>query len=114
MNGLAWGARLPNGNANGDIENDEYFTYNYIVDLKESTDRFPNGFILHQNYPNPFNPVTNIDYGIPEAGFVHLVVYDILGRQVSELVYEFQSAGKHNVIFNAYNLSSGVYFLNLR
>ena len=65
---------------------------------------------LSQNYPNPFNPVSTIEYSLPTAGFVSLKVYDILGREVTTLVNEKQSQGKHLVNFNGNKLSSGVYF----
>ncbi|HAX48849.1 MAG TPA: peptidase S8, partial [Bacteroidetes bacterium] len=70
-------------------------------------------FSLHQNYPNPFNPVTNIKFSIPKSGNVSLKVYDILGREVAELVDEFKPQGNYLVDFNASFLSSGVYFYRL-
>jgi len=69
----------------------------------------PGNFILIQNYPNPFNPATTISYEIPNSGFVTLRIYDILGREVKTLINERQSAGVHEVNFNARNFSSGVY-----
>jgi hypothetical protein len=68
---------------------------------------------LSQNYPNPFNPSTTINYQVPSAGQVKLVVFDALGRQVSSLVNEFQNAGSHSIVFNANNLSSGIYLYRL-
>jgi len=70
----------------------------------------PSVYSLAQNYPNPFNPTTTINFGIPKAGLVKLVVYDILGRVVSTLVNERKDAGMYNVAFDASNISSGVYF----
>lgn len=66
-------------------------------------------FNLSQNYPNPFNPSTQIQYSIAEAGLVNIRVFDILGRQVADLVNKQQSAGSYTVDFNAQNLSTGVY-----
>lgn len=68
---------------------------------------------VEQNYPNPFNPSTTINYTIVSAGKVELKVYDILGREVVTLVNGFQDAGAHSVVFNAANLSSGVYFYKI-
>ncbi|RPI18095.1 MAG: T9SS C-terminal target domain-containing protein [Ignavibacteriae bacterium] len=70
-------------------------------------------FKLSQNYPNPFNPVTLIEYSIPVQGKVELKIYDILGKEVKTLVNEFKEAGTHNVMFNASELASGVYFYKI-
>jgi hypothetical protein len=74
----------------------------------------PQEFVLFQNYPNPFNPVTIISYQIPVSGKVSLKVFNVLGREVAELVNEVQSAGKFNIIFDGSKFSSGVYFYQLR
>ncbi len=73
----------------------------------------PDEYILSQNYPNPFNPATEISYELPAANNVRLTVYNILGKEMSELVNERQNPGKYRVSFNASNLSSGVYFYTL-
>ncbi len=73
----------------------------------------PFKFSLEQNYPNPFNPYTTISYQIPQDGLVVLKIYDLLGRDVYTLVDEDKQAGKHNVVFNANDLSSGIYFYRL-
>jgi hypothetical protein len=68
-----------------------------------------------QNYPNPFNPNTKITYTLQSNGKVRLSVYDLLGREVAILVNnERKTAGKYEVIFNALNLSSGIYFYKLQ
>jgi beta-N-acetylhexosaminidase len=101
-------------------------SYNRIIQLKQrfgivtSTEQYavenlPTDFKLYQNYPNPFNPSTTISYHIPIAGNVSLKVYDILGREVATLVYEFKPAGNHSTIYTLNStLSSGVYFYQLR
>ncbi|HAY33500.1 MAG TPA: hypothetical protein DCY06_05135 [Bacteroidetes bacterium] len=73
----------------------------------------PFDYNLSQNYPNPFNPSTKINFSIPKAGVVSLIVYDILGKEVIQLVNEFKAAGKHEINFNASNLSSGTYFYRI-
>jgi uncharacterized protein (TIGR03790 family) len=70
-------------------------------------------FLLSQNYPNPFNPITTITYSIKETDLVQLKVYDILGKEVAELVNENQLAGNHQITFNASYLPSGIYFYKL-
>jgi hypothetical protein len=69
---------------------------------------------LSQNYPNPFNPVTSINYQIKEKGFVSLKVFDMLGKEVANLVSETQDEGHYSVVFNASSLPSGVYIYSLR
>ncbi|HEY9165235.1 MAG TPA: T9SS type A sorting domain-containing protein [Candidatus Kryptonia bacterium] len=74
----------------------------------------PFHFELHQNFPNPFNPTTTIKYDLPENALVTIKVFDVLGKEISRLVYERQRAGSHSVVFNASNLPSGVYFYRLQ
>lgn len=75
--------------------------------------RTPAKFALFQNYPNPFNPATEITYRLSEAGGVTLSVYDILGREVANLVNGAQNPGYHSVTFSASGLPSGVYFYRI-
>ena len=65
---------------------------------------------LFQNYPNPFNPETKISYQIPEASFVTLNIYDVLGKKVAMLVDEVKPSGKYQVEFDGSGLTSGIYF----
>jgi hypothetical protein len=78
----------------------------------------PGRFSLSQNYPNPFNSTTTIQYELPQAGNVRLVVIDILGRTVKEVVDEYQDVGPHSVEWNGADsqgetVASGVYFYRL-
>lgn len=80
-----------------------------------------NNFYLEQNYPNPFNPVTNIKYSVPnisdnssKENKVSLKIFDVNGKEISTLVDEYQPSGIYEVKFNAENLSSGVYFYQLK
>jgi len=73
----------------------------------------PLQFHLMQNYPNPFNPVTTISYQIPRSMFVHLAIYNIAGQLVATLINNHQSAGNHSIIWNANNVSSGLYIYKI-
>jgi hypothetical protein len=73
----------------------------------------PESVVLEENYPNPFNPLTEIRFGLPEELDVSLVVFDILGRQVAELVTGRLSAGYHRARFDAVALPSGTYIYRL-
>jgi|GEM_PF-1846095 len=66
------------------------------------------------NYPNPFNPSTTIEYETVKQGTVNIKVYDILGREISELVDEVKSPGSYKVNFNAAGLASGTYIVLMR
>lgn len=68
---------------------------------------------LYQNYPNPFNPSTTIQYALPDAGNVHLSVYNIMGEKVATLIDEYQQTGHHDVTWNAENYPSGIYFYKI-
>ncbi len=72
-----------------------------------------NDFRLEQNYPNPFNPTTKINYELRVTNYVSIVVYDILGNKVSDLISEKQNAGSYSVNFDATNFPSGVYYYKL-
>ena len=72
------------------------------------------GFALEQNYPNPFNPATTIGYSLDQQAHVTLTVFDALGRTVQTLVNDNLSAGSYRQVFDASNLSSGVYFYRLQ
>jgi cyclophilin family peptidyl-prolyl cis-trans isomerase len=85
-----------------------------------SNESLPKEYALYQNFPNPFNPSTTIKYALPQAQSggkslysVKMIVYDLLGRKVAELVNEEKPPGFYEVTFDAGNLSSGIYFYRL-
>lgn len=94
-----------------DFNGDESFSPEVLVDVQSSED-----FILYQNYPNPFNPSTKISFAIPSGvnNLVTLKLYDILGNEVAVLIEDFIESGRHEIEFNAENLSSGMYLLKLK
>jgi len=71
-------------------------------------------FKLYDAYPNPFNPTTTIQYSIPSAGMVKLIVYNTIGEKVKELVNEFKLVGNYEINFIADDLSSGTYFYRIQ
>jgi hypothetical protein len=78
----------------------------------------PKNYTLSQNYPNPFNPETNISFSLPEAAYVKLAIYNVLGQKVKTLVDEKQQAGYHSVKWDGTDdfgnlVGSGVYFYKL-
>ncbi|MFH1374280.1 MAG: T9SS type A sorting domain-containing protein [bacterium] len=79
----------------------------------KSEPALPNSFSLAQNFPNPFNPSTVIEFVLPQAGYVKLEVFNILGQKARSLVDRRMSAGRHQVRFDAENLPSGIYFYRL-
>jgi hypothetical protein len=74
----------------------------------------PKDFLLTQNYPNPFNPSTQIEYDLPKGGEVSLVVYDILGREVTTLANGYHEAGKYTARWDAGVQASGVYIARVK
>jgi hypothetical protein len=75
----------------------------------------PGKFVLAQNYPNPFNPSTTIEFVVPQAGWMSLKVYNMLGQEIATLYDRNVEAGKvHTAEFNAGGLASGLYYYQLR
>ncbi|MFC2083522.1 hypothetical protein ACFLS9_00540 [Bacteroidota bacterium] len=106
----------------------DMITGGLITGVEEPEVFVPLSYSLSQNYPNPFNPSTKISYSIStppmpspyqgegnrEGLFVSLIVYDILGNEITTLVNESQNPGIYEVVFDAGKLVSGVYFYQLR
>ena len=79
----------------------------------------PEQFVLKQNYPNPFNPSTTILYQLPRAEKVRIIIYDLTGRQVRELLNENREAGSYTVQWDGRNqggqmVASGLYIYQIR
>ncbi len=92
-----------------------------ITSVEKKVENNPQKFQLYQNYPNPFNPSTKIRYSVPfvetgHAPSVQLKIYDVLGNKIATLVNENEKPGNYEVTFDAakYNLSSGIYFYQLK
>jgi len=73
----------------------------------------PTEYALHSAYPNPFNPLTMFDYDLPESGFTNIVIYDITGHEVDQLVNTYEEAGYHKIQWDATSHPSGAYIVKL-
>jgi len=74
----------------------------------------PEEFALHSNFPNPFNPTTTIQYDIPKASYVTLTIYNMNGQVIEKLVNKKQEPGFYSVNWNAWNVSTGIYFYQIK
>ena len=86
---------------------------NYLTNTSHISTEVPSTFKLYQNYPNPFNPSTKIKFDISEPVYSSLVIYDILGKEVSVLLDKKLDAGTYSIEFDARGLPSGIYFYRL-
>ena len=98
------------------IDFDGTFEYSNIIEVTVDA---PTIFSLEQNYPNPFNPSTKIKFEIPDQvrnddHRVTLIVYDVLGNELTELVNELKAPGTYEVEFDGTGLPSGIYFYQLK
>jgi len=84
------------------------------TDISDTGPKPVENFKLLSNYPNPFNPNTVISYQLPVSSQVELIVYDVSGKTAQTLVNGRQEAGKHNIIFNGTNFSSGTYIYQVK
>lgn len=94
------------------------YKFEQTLAIEEDLLTIPKIFDLEQNYPNPFNPVSTIQYEIPHASEVSLIVYDILGREVTRLVDGYMEPGYHQTQWDGRNvngqeLPSGIYIARL-
>lgn len=96
------------------LKTDSAFNAPIITKIRNNPIYVVNNFILSQNYPNPFNSSTLIKFSLPNNGFVNIVIYDLLGKKVySKKKYSQTRLNEYNMNFNEYNLSSGVYFVQV-
>ena len=84
--------------------------YNNSLSVKD-VNPLPETFTLHPPYPNPFNPRVKFDYSLPFESEVEVLVYNINGQMISELVDASMQSGKYSIEWNAGDYSSGVYFV---
>jgi len=85
-----------------------------VVEPEIADIQLPERYALHNNYPNPFNPQTTIQYQLKAAGNVKLEIYDLTGKLVQTIVDEYKQAGNYTMIWDARNVSSGIYLYRLQ
>jgi len=92
------------------------------IGIEKISSRVSTSFYLYQNFPNPFNVSTKIKFDVPQfplntaglRGLLNrLIIYNILGREVAVLVNQVLEPGSYEVIWNADDYPSGVYFFRL-
>jgi hypothetical protein len=91
------------------------FTCDHIttnIEPKKKVTLIPE-FVLNQNFPNPFNPTTTISYNLPKQCNTTIKIYNSTGQLMKTLVNKVQQAGEHSVVWNAMNISSGLYFYRI-
>lgn len=84
-----------------------------IIGLEPTSTNIPTFPSLHQNYPNPFNPITKIRFDISNQSSTKIIIYDLLGREVTTLVNEQLKPGTYEVVWDGTGFASGVYFYSL-
>ena len=84
-----------------------------LTGFSTTSSEIPDRYYLSQNYPNPFNPVTDLEFGISDLGFVSLKIYDVLGKEIKTLVNEIKQPGIYKVEFDGSSLASGIYFYTI-
>ena len=96
----------------------QYFTFEALLDA-DDLDMIPQTVLL-QNYPNPFNPSTTISFNLTTESTesTELVIYNLKGQKVKQLISEQLSAGQHTVSWNGKDqtgkqVSSGIYLYKL-
>ena len=97
---------------------DSGYSINNSLDILKNIEQ-PSTFSLSQNYPNPFNATTLIKYDLPLKSKVSIVIYDILGKEVKNLVHEVQEPGFKKVLWDGKNLfgspvASGIYLVHMK
>lgn len=89
------------------------FENSLISNIDEKIKIIPNTSKLKQNYPNPFNPITNIEFMIPKSERVIINIYNNLGQKIKKLIDDEFVSGKHKIVFDGSNLSSGIYYYQI-
>jgi hypothetical protein len=92
---------------------------NTVTGVHQISNLVPKNFEFSQNYPNPFNPTTKFKYALPEGRNVSIIIYDINGKKVAELVNDYQEKGTYEITWNGKNnfgepVASGTYIYSIK
>jgi hypothetical protein len=103
---------------NGSVFTGENYEEMGINSVESTYKVAPSVYALSKNYPNPFNPTTTIDYSIPQAGNVELVIYNTAGQKIRTLINQMQDASFYKVVWDGrdesgQSVASGIYFYRL-
>ena len=85
-----------------------------VTSIESSVLNIPKSFFVDQNYPNPFNPSTTIRFGLPNSSYVTAKLFNVLGQEMATLYEGRLNAGEHELLFNAADLGSGIYFYRIQ
>lgn len=101
-----------------DYPSDHFGVMTLFSESGASTDEYrdmtPNEFHLYENFPNPFNPMTTIEFDLPIATEVELLVFDIVGHKIAVLANGLFPPGSHKLMWNAESFPSGIYYYRLK
>ena len=102
-----------------DGEVEDYYTNLVVVGVKDHSGTMPSQYKLYQNYPNPFNPSTELSFDLPNESEVELVIYDLIGERVCDLLNDRMQAGQHRVRWNGKDnagnlMPTGIYLVHMR
>lgn len=106
--------RSQSNNMFGDINLIKTEINSMKYELQQTSSAIPKGFYLGQNYPNEYNKVTDIYFSLPESQNVKLVILNILGQQIKELINDRISAGTYKFSYDSNELPAGVYIYRLQ
>ncbi len=106
------------GGAVGTIDLTKTSSTTTFLDV-ESESNLRKTFSLKQNYPNPFNPNTKIYYSLPNEGYVSITIYDVLGKEINQLISQVKPQGSHSIEWNGTDnfrnpVSAGIYLYQMQ
>jgi hypothetical protein len=96
------------------VESSDGYVLQQQTPYDEGGNVIPRFYRLGQNYPNPFNARTMIDFDLPRSSQVTIEIYDMLGRRAEILANDFLEAGYHQIIWDAADQPSGIYFYRIK